>query len=395
MVSVSSNTLNYVCVIDVFQIRCSGLRLPTSDGQNQFLVSIDKQHFLGKDNSASKARERATIKGLLKTKYSFRKLPSELQKHVHSTVEQQVKSSSVPDSEKQKLKSSDMPDSERHSYSVAGRKSSMKAVPANSESTPSGKQNPTRSRSQVWLESCLKRPRSASTAPSTSSLSPVSPKRAKLHRMFSSPLETNSSPKTTSPNVTPSKPISVTGQHKAKPQVTRPTSLASGNLENLGSVTESPIPISTLSPTSPKLRITSVTSLAIGYSDDIQSPVESPIPISSISSASPNRATSPTGLSSAPSEDTATSVSSTMTVTGQDKPKLPTTSPEAPASAKSEDLESALEPPTIPVCETMSVNGQYMLSAAGDPVVRKNAWDLVELLSEQNEVRIVDIVRAP
>ena len=374
-------TLN-VCVFGVFQIRCSGLRLPTSDGQNQFLVSIDKQHFLGKDNSASKARERATIKGLLKTKYSFRKLPFELQKHVHSTGEQQSKSTSVPDSEKQKLKSSDMPDSERHSYSVAGRQSSVKAVPANSESTPSGKLTPTRSRSQVWLESCLKRPRSASTAPSTSSLSPVSPKRAKLQRMFSSPLGTNSSPNTTSPNVTPSKQ-SVTGPDKAKLQVISPTSPASVNSEDIGPSTESPISISSLSPTSPKLRITSVTSLALGYSDDINSLVESPIPMSSFSPASPSRASSSTGLLPAPSEHVTTPISSTMsTMNGPNKADLQTAIPEAPG--KPEDLES----PTIPVSETMSVNGQYMLSAADDLVVRKNAWDLVELLSEQNEVNL-------
>ncbi len=46
------------------------------------------------------------------------------------------------------------------------------------------------------------------------------------------------------------------------------------------------------------------------------------------------------------------------------------------------------QPSTRPVLSsTLSVNGQYSRSAADDPLVRERAWELVEQLTEQNEVK--------
>ncbi len=85
---------------------CGGLKIPSRDGKYGFVISLDVEQFTSRNKSSAKAKEKAAIKTLLNTKYCFRELPVEFEKHmkldlqgkVQPVEEREVKSDTASDS---------------------------------------------------------------------------------------------------------------------------------------------------------------------------------------------------------------------------------------------------------------------------------------------------------
>ncbi len=405
-----------LCFFYGFQIRCGKKVLPTCGGKCQILVTIDKQQFLAKDDSSNKAKEAAAIKCLLETKYSFKTIPTELQKHAQSAIEQQVKSDREP-----QVKS----DGEKHSYSGIHGKPSVKTIPVNSRPATPGEHKQINFRRSL---SDMKRPRCPPLTRCNSSPSPVSPKRVKLRTNSATgpsnsttcppPNTTNPSPSTTSPSPNTT---------NLSPSAKNPSS--SGKSQTPSRVGQS---VSATSlPTSPKDQSHSAKSPSpsiVGQSVSATSPSTSPKDHAPSAKSSSNNTTGPpTSTKSQPTSAKGKSTNATNqspSVTDQShsaKSSLPnvkgpststkgqpTSAPEPSANTKDHSPSANIpsrshvanleatgvtksprdhsEDKSTSVSGGLSVNGQYKMSAADDPDVRKNAWDLVETLSEQNEV---------
>ncbi len=386
-----------------FQIRCGKKVLPTCGGKCQILVTIDKQQFLAKDDSSNNAKEGAAIKGLLETKYSFKTIPTELQKHVQSAIEEQVKS-----------------DGEKHSYSGISSKPSVKTIPVNSRPATAGDHKQINYRRSL---SDMKRPRCPPLTRCNSSPSPVSPKRVKLRtNSATGPPPSTTSP---SPNITNPSPSATDQSSSAKSQTpsrvgqsVSATSLSTSPKDQSHGA-KSPSPsivgqsVSATSPsTSPKGQSPSAKSSSKNTTGPTTSTKSHPPSDKGIATNATNQSPSVTDQSHSAKSSLPNAKGPSTSTKGQ-----PTSAPDPSANTKDHSpsanipsrghvakLETTSVRDSLPdhsenrvssVSGGLSVNGQYKMSAADDPDVRKNAWDLVETLSEQNEVSKTIIARPP